>query len=66
MILHAIINEYDIFTVWENNVSNKYQKFNGGIIEYAIINEQKQLVRLHSTDPYNYLKQEFNPYSIIK
>ena len=66
MILHAIINEYDIFTVWENNVTNKYQKFNGGIIEFAIINEQKQLVRLHSTDPYNYLKQEFNPYSIIK
>ena len=66
MILHTIINKYDIFPIGENNVTNKYKKFNGGILEYEIINEHKQLVRLHSTDPYNFLKQEFNPYSIIK
>lgn len=64
-MLHTIINEYDIFYN-ENDVrSTQFLDIQGGILEYDVNNGEKQIVRLHSTNPYLYLKQEYSPFTII-
>lgn len=73
MILHTIISEDDIFSVENsNNIDNKndgitqYLNIAGGRIEYNINNGQKQVVRLFSTDPSLYLKDEYTPFTLFK
>lgn len=64
MILHTIISEYDIFKYDEQ--PTQFVNIAGGMLEYSVVNGQKQISRLHSTNPYLYLKDEYSPYSIIK
>lgn len=66
MILHTIISEYDIFNNTGNVTQNEFMDIAGGQLEYRNINGNKEIVRLHSTDPYKYLMDEYNPYTIIK
>ncbi len=66
MILHTIVNEYDILTAENLVCQSNFKNINGGIIEYSENEGNKQVVRLHSTNPFLYLKDEYKPYSIIK
>lgn len=67
MILHTIINEAD---VWADNsnviLPNEFVSIDGGLIECRQYNGERQVVRLHSTNPYLYLKNEYSPYSSYK
>ena len=65
MILHTIISNYDIFDNGQNCIPTEFINFNGGKIEYRNYNGEKQIVRLYSSNPYNYLKKEYNPYTIL-
>ncbi len=64
-MLHTIVNELDIFFDSNNYSQAQYQNIAGGILEYKVNDGRKEVIRLHSTDPYNYLKQEYQPYSYI-
>ncbi len=66
MILHTIISEYDIFYNAESEQLPQFQNISGGMLEYKINNGEKQITRLHSTNPYLYLKNDYLPYSLIK
>ncbi len=66
MILHTIIDINDIFANEQNTLSTQYDNILGGQVEFREYNGQKQVVRLHSTDPYLYLKNEYMPYSNLK
>lgn len=66
MVLHTIISEYDIFNNAEDCNKNKFENIDGGMIEYRTFNGNKEIVRLHSTDPYKYLEDNYQPYTIIK
>ena len=66
MILHTIIDINDIFTGEQNVLPTQYDNILGGQVEYREYNGEKQVVRLHSTDPYLYLKNEYMPYSNLK
>lgn len=64
-MLHTIINEYDIFKN-ENDINpTQFLDIQGGMLEYDENNGEKKIVRLHSTNPYLYLNQEYSPYTII-
>jgi hypothetical protein len=63
MVLHTIINERDIFYNEENILPTEFKNISNGQVEYRVYNGQKQVVRLHSTDPYMYLKSEYMPFS---
>lgn len=65
MILHTIIDENDIFRQGDNEMPTQFIDIKGGQLEYRFYNEKKQVVRLHSTNPYDYLKSEYQPYSIF-
>lgn len=65
MLLHTIIDESDIFYNEENILPTEFKNISNGQVEYRVYNGQKQVVRLHSTDPYMYLKNEYMPFSDI-
>ena len=66
MILHTIVSEYDIIYNSESEQRPQFQNISGGMLEYKIYNGEKQITRLHSTNPYLYLKNDYLPYSLIK
>lgn len=66
MILHTIVNEAEVFATAENSIMpTEFKNIAGGMVEYRQCNGEKQVVRLHSTNPYLYLKNEYMPYSGI-
>jgi len=65
MILHTIISEYDIFNSEENEQPTQFVNIAGGMLEYRVFNGEKQISRLHSTNPYLYLRDEYSPYTIL-
>lgn len=64
-MLHTIINEYDIFRSENDIKPTQFLDIQGGMIEYDENNGDKQVVRLHSTNPYLYLNSEYAPNAII-
>lgn len=64
-MLHTIINQYDIFYNENDIKPTQFLDIQGGMIEYDENNGEKQIVRLHSTNPYLYLKQEYSPFTNI-
>lgn len=65
MILHTIISEYDIFNSEENEQPTQFVNIAGGMLEYRVFNGEKLISRLHSTNPYLYLRDEYSPYTIL-
>ena len=66
MVLYSIIDEADVFADAKNSIMpTQYVDIAGGKLEYRVYNGEKQVVRLHSTDPYLYLKNEYSPYTGI-
>lgn len=66
MILHTIISEYDIFSSEEQNQPTQFVDIAGGKLEYKVYNGEKQITRLHSTNPYLYLRNDYAPYTLLK
>ena len=66
MYLYTIVNEADIFFNEKTDVETGYKKMDNGLLEYRTYNNVKEVVRLHSTNPFDYLKPEYQPYSVIK
>lgn len=67
MILHTIISEYDIFKGTDDAPMPQFTNIAGGIEEYRVNSDGKrEMVRLHSTNPYLYLKGEYSPFFEIK
>ena len=63
MVLHTIINEYDILQAQNELPVQKVQAINGGIVEYSVTPQGKEISRLISTDPYLYLNSSYQPFS---
>lgn len=63
MVLHTIINEYDIMQAQNVLSVPKIQAINGGMIEYTITPQGKEVSRLISTDPYLYLSNQYQPFT---
>ncbi len=61
-MIYSIISPEDIFFT-ENRVKTEYRKIDGGLLELNIVGGQRQICRLHSTDPYLYLNRRYYPYS---
>lgn len=60
MPIHSIVSEFDIFNeyVYPQSVC---KQINGGQVDMIKINGKYQVQRLHSTDPFMYLKKEYQP-----
>lgn len=65
MVLHTIISEYDIFRNQDDIYQPQYMNISDGFIEYNECKGEKKIVRLHSTNPYDYLKDEYSPDTLI-
>lgn len=61
MILHTIINEYDVLMAENSIAEPEYISKDGMIIEYRNIDGKRQITRLLSTDPSDYLKEKYQP-----
>ncbi len=66
MVLHTIISEYDIFRNESDFKQPQFMDIQNGFIEFDEYNGEKRVLRLHSTDPSMYLKDEYSPYTIIR
>ena len=63
MVLHTIIAEYDIMQAQNVMEMPKMQAIQGGLVEYSLTPQGKQISKLFSTDPYLYLSDKYKPYS---
>lgn len=65
MFLYTIVNEADVFSSYEAPFKTGFDKIENGMLEYRTYDNVKEVVRLHSTNPFDYLKAEYQPYSVI-
>ncbi len=66
MVLHTIINEYDILQARNQIPLRKMQAVNGGLIEYTVTPLGKEVSRLITTDPNLYLNRNYLPYAKLQ
>jgi len=66
MLLHTIVSEYDIFGDAQNPQPTEFLNIAGGMLECKICDGKRQITRLHSTNPYLYLRNDYSPYTILK
>ncbi len=60
-MIHSVVSLSDVFASREE-VSSELQKTPCGYAEYITVNGRRQLRRLISTDPAEYLKSENQPF----
>ncbi len=60
-MIHSIVSLNDIFAD-NRSYQTVTEQVSCGYAEYSVINGKKQLVRLISTDPAQYLKNEYQPF----
>ena len=63
MVLHTIINEYDILQAQNIMPKQKTKAVKGGLLEYTITPNGKEISRLISTDLSLYLNESYQPFT---
>lgn len=65
MILHTIIEADSIFYC-ESNQKHEFHRLNNCIVETCVSEKEEHIVRLYSTNPYDYLNPKLSPDSVFK